>query len=367
MFFSNNKQEPKTNSISRRAWGIFWKLDVVLWLLTCILFVDESEYVIVERLGKIVAVYDQVEPERSDRGLHFKLPWPLEVARRFDRRTQLFDSPAREMFTRDRKNLTVGSYLCWRIAETKGKPSDDLLQRPVVRFYRTLGNVTTAEARLDSRVRSILSAEIGRRELGELLLSGDSESPPAEGEPLRNLSAKLLSLSKKRENEKSELSERDGIEIIEAGIKRLNLPEGNLFSVYERMRKEREKIAQYYRSAGEAERTVIESRARRHSEELLARAEADARRIKGEGEATALGIRNAAYAKDPDFFQILRTLEAYRKILGTKTTLILSTSSPLFKMLTEGIPGDVGPTTTNEAPVAPPKREKAPEPREGAL
>jgi len=311
-------------------------MDLVLWLLTGILFVDETECVIVERFGKIVAVYDQSDSTRSDRGLHFKFPWPIDVARRFDRRVQLFDSPAREMFTRDRKNLTVGSYLCWRIAEEE-TPSKDLLQRPVVRFYRSLGNITTAESRLESRVRSILSAEIGRRELGELLVNRDSEAPPAEGEPLGELSKKLLTLTRQRENETESMAIRDGIEIVDAGIKRLNLPEGNLFSVYERMRKEREKIAQYYRSAGEAERTVIESRARRHSEELLARAEAEARRIKGEGEAAAIGIRNSAYAKDPEFFQLLRTLEAYRKILGTQTTLILSTSSPLFRLLTEGV------------------------------
>lgn len=73
-------------------------------------------------------------------------------------------------------------------------------------------------------------------------MSGDSESPPTASEPLRDLSEKLLTLSRKRENEKSDLAERDGIEIVNAGIKRLNLPEGNLFSVYERMRKEREKI-----------------------------------------------------------------------------------------------------------------------------
>lgn len=361
MLTSNTKTEARPNSFTRKAWGLFWKLDLVLWLLTCVLFVDETEYVIVERLGKIVAVYDQTSPAHSDRGLHFKLPWPFEVTRRFDRRTQLFDSPAREMFTRDRKNLTVGTYLCWRIAETSETPSSDLLERPVVKFYRTLGSVTTAEARLDSRVRSILSAEIGRRELGELLLSEDSESAPAEKVPLHDLSQKMLELSRKRENETEDLASRIGIQVVDAGIKRLNLPEGNLFSVYERMRKEREKIAQYYRSAGEAEKTVIESRARRHSEELLARAEADARRIKGEGEATALGIRNAAYEKDPDFFQILRTLEAYRKILGTKTTLILSTSSPLFKLLTEGVSTPSGRDAVHESP----KPSESPKTSEG--
>lgn len=361
MHSQRSLQQPRKSPFPRTVWGLTWKITVVLWLGTSLIFVDETEDVIIERLGKIAAVYDKASPQGNDRGLHFKFPWPLDIARRFDRRTQIFEPLAREMFTRDRKNLTVGSYLCWRIAETPLEKEGRLVDRPVVRFYRSLGDVKSAEQRLDSRLRSILSAEIGRRELSDLLLSEDSVSPPATPEPLRQLSQKILELVRRREHETLDLDDRDGIEIVDAGIRRLNLPEGNLFSVYERMRKEREKIAQYYRSVGEAEKTVIESRARRQSEELLARAEADARRIKGQGEATALGIRNAAYLKDPEFFQFLRTLDAYRKILSNRTSLILSTSSPLFKLLTEGIVNaPQGPSREPMIPTKPPKEESLP-------
>ena len=78
---------------------------------TSVVFVDETEFVLVETLGRISAVYDQTDPESGDRGLHFKLPWPIATVRSFDRRQQLFDPPGREMFTRDRKNVTVSSYL----------------------------------------------------------------------------------------------------------------------------------------------------------------------------------------------------------------------------------------------------------------
>src|SRR4051812_26038198 len=60
---------------------------------TCVLFVGEPESVIVERFGNIVHVYDR----DGDRGAHLKLPWPIDLVRRFDRRTQQFDPPAREM------------------------------------------------------------------------------------------------------------------------------------------------------------------------------------------------------------------------------------------------------------------------------
>ena len=82
-------------------------------------------------------------------------------------------------------------------------------------------------------------------------------------------------------------TERLGIELVDLRIKRINLPEGNRQAVYERMRTERERIAERYRSAGLAEKARIESQARRQSDELLARADADAERIRGEGEAEA--------------------------------------------------------------------------------
>lgn len=324
---------------------------LLVWLATSLFIVDETEDCIVERLGKIVAVYDQVSPERSDRGLHLKFPWPIETVRRFDRRLQVFDPPAREMFTRDRKNLTVGSFVTWRIA-TETAPSSDLLQRPVVKFYRGLGSVAAAEARIDTRVRSIVSSEIGSIELSRILAAQDSESPPQAANPIEELAAKVLKLAGQRPDEPESLQQKLGVELVDYGVKRLNLPEANLFAVYERMRKEREKIAQYYRSAGEAEKTVIESRARRRSEELMALAQADAARIRGSGEARALEIRNQAYALDPELFQFLRTLETYRKILNQKSTLILSASSPLFKLLMEGVP------TVKSTNASPPEKAK---------
>ena len=87
-----------------RTWRVLSQVVVVLLLILVVcgsvVFVDETELVVVERFGVITAVYDQVSSASSDRGLHFKLPWPIETVRRFDRRLQLFDPRGREMFTR---------------------------------------------------------------------------------------------------------------------------------------------------------------------------------------------------------------------------------------------------------------------------
>jgi membrane protease subunit HflC len=104
------------------------------------------------------------------------------------------------------------------------------------------------------------------------------------------------------------------------------------------MRKERERIAQRYRSDGESEKVRIESEAQRLAETILARAQAEAEKIRGAGEAEALSIRNEAYARDPEFFETLRALEAYEKLLTRDTVVVLSASGRLFRLLTEGVP-----------------------------
>ena len=118
------------------------------------------------------------------------------------------------------------------------------------------------------------------------------------------------------------------------------------------MKSERRKIADRYRSAGLAENTVIKSYADRQYNEILARANADAERIRGKAEAEAITILNAAHAQDPEFYRVIRTLDSYRTILNERTTLVLSASSNLLKMLTEGIPEILpasGPRTSDPA------------------
>jgi membrane protease subunit HflC len=60
--------------------------------------------------------------------------------------------------------------------------------------------------------------------------------------------------------------------------------------------------------------------------------------MRGEGEAKAMEIFNAAHGKNPAFYQLLKTLETYRSILDEQTTIVLSADSPLLKLLSHGLP-----------------------------
>lgn len=360
---------PVLPQIIRFLWKPVVAAFVVSLLWSSLVMVDETEYVLVERLGEIVEVYDRP----TDRGLHFKLPWPVDLVRRFDRRVQLYDPPGREIFTRDRKNVIVDACLCWRIASSDAsaartgkaaKKTDEAATddspgagpdgRPVVQFFRSLGSAQIAETRLDSRLRSILSTQLGQVELSELLHVEDSESGPKTSAPgpLQELASRIHEALVRRSDEDESLASRLGIEIIDVQIKRLNLPTGNQQAVFERMKSERRKIADRYRSAGMAENQRIRSRADRQYSDLLAHARADAERIQGAAEAEAIATLNSAHATDPEFYRVLRTLDTYRKILTERTTLVLSASSPMLRMLTEGI--ELPSASQETAPVAPP-------------
>jgi membrane protease subunit HflC len=359
---------PENSIAGRIRRRVLWLVAIgVLALVVCtsVVFVDESEFVIVETLGRIVAVYDRVGPTNNDRGLHFKLPWPIATVRRFDRRQQLFDPPGREIFTRDKKNITVSSYLCWRIADPPATETP-LAERPVVKFFRGLGTIETAEARLEARVRSALEVEFGRVELTDLLRVETPEGGPAGQSRLAEV-ASLALHNLQHQPDKESLRDRLGVELVDLRIRRVNLPEGNRMAVYERMRTERERIAERYRSAGLAEKARIESQARLQSDELLARAEAEAERTRGRGEAEAIQILNQAHARDPEFYEFQRTLATYSKVLSDRTTLVLSSGSRLFKLLTEGVPDPVGKGERRDVPPEKPPKTAVKIPPGGAL
>ena len=125
---NSNKTEDRANvntPLTHRLAKLLLAVVAMLLAGSTVVMVDEAEYVIVERLGHIVAVYDRSE----DRGLHFKLPWPIDAIRRFDRRVQLFDPPGREIFTRDKKNITIDTYVCWKIAEPDSADGGDSAER----------------------------------------------------------------------------------------------------------------------------------------------------------------------------------------------------------------------------------------------
>ncbi len=270
--------------------------------------VDESEYAVVLRFGRVVAEID--EP-----GLQAKLPAPIDQVRRFDKRVLYQGVAQTEFLSADKKNVLVSSYLTWRI------------QSPRL-FLEALGTRTAAESRLSTLVKSSLGGALGNQPFSDFIPEDPDDASPAASEQ------NLTSLEDVVFDGVSGVAASDyGIEIVSFGVSRFIFPQQNLLAVFSRMRSERERIASAYRSEGAAEARKILANAERERREILADAEAEVEILRGESEAKAAGIYAEAYATDPDFYAFLRKLETYEQIIDEQTTVIVPADSGLLDLL----------------------------------
>jgi membrane protease subunit HflC len=268
------------------------------------LTVKETEFVLVTQFGRPLYTI-------GNAGLHVKSP--LQNATYFDRRLRIYNPRPSEFLTRDKKNIVVDTYVAWKIQDPD-------------RFLQSVGDPVAAEMRLHDIVWSGLSAVLGSHDLDALVsASGKVESS--------DLMDRLAGLTDRA------ALDQYGIEVIDVRIKRLNLPEQNKQSVYARMRAERERIARQYRAEGEEQALSIRADADRQKAEILSVSYKEAEKIRGQGDAESTRIYGQAYSKNPRFYKLLRTLEAYKKVLDDKTTAVLSSDSELLKVLTHGETG----------------------------
>lgn len=276
--------------------------------LRCVVIVDETQYVLVTEFGRLAAVHGD---GLGEAGLHLKLPW--QSAEAIDRRLQVFDPPPREMITGDKRNLEVASYVVWRVSDP-------------ARFLRSAATLEAAEARLNERVAAALSNAIGRRELASLASTDEKawQLDALNGEVLAAVTPAA--------------SQELGVEVVDVRLRRFNYPVEVRPAVFDLIRSERKQVAETLRAEGEAEYRKLTSRADRKRDEVLAQADAEAERIRGQGEAESTRLYNTAHARDPRFYEFVRTLETYRALLDDKATVVLSSSSPLLKLLTQGPP-----------------------------
>ena len=124
-----------------------------------------------------------------------------------------------------------------------------------------------------------------------------------------------------------------GIEVLDVRIRRVDLPNENEESIYARMDAERKRQANKFRSEGEEEAQKIRATTDKEKTIILADAYKEAERVRGEGDAKALDVYARSYSADPKFYEFVRTLDAYKKIVDDKTTLVLPSNSRLFKLL----------------------------------
>jgi modulator of FtsH protease HflC len=265
---------------------------LLLALAACFYQVREWERVLLFRLGEIRLA--DVPP-----GLHFKVPLLNRVVK-YDGRIQTLDRGPVRYQTSELKNVVVDAFVKWRI--------DD----PVA-YYVAVGAGNVNE-RLAQIINDLSRNEFGKRTVQDAV-TGDR----------RAITEALRTRAQER-------AAAFGVAIVDVRIKRVDLPLEVSASVYRRMEAERKRVAADLRARGEEAGERIRADADRERTVLIAQAEQEAQTTRGRGDAQATAIYAQAYGRDAEFFRFYRSLEAYRRALGSgQDVLVLDPDSDFFR------------------------------------
>jgi len=260
--------------------------------------------VVITREGeqKIVLLFGSPVSVQTEPGLSLRMPFVSNVIS-FDRRFLYFNSEPQQMQTRDAERPVVDHYVVWRIAD------------PLKFFASFPSGMSQAEAQIDRVTRSDLRDVVGTKTLAEVVTTEREQV-------MRAITAQSA----------ASLAEF-GIEVRDVRINRTELPSGTEENVYARMRSQREQLARKYRAEGDQEGRRIRAEADRDARVTVADAQRDADVLRGEGEAESARIYAEAHSIAPEFYGFVRRLDAYKKTIGEKTTLVVPPSNDFFELL----------------------------------
>ncbi len=308
---------------------------------TCVMIVPEYEQVVLTEFGKPVG------EARTDPGLYFVMPWYQR--HRFSRRLLRWDGERSEIPTADKRFIWVDTTARWKIINP-------------LKFLVSVGDYSGAQTRLDdvidSGVRSVISGndliEAVRTDLDLVQLPGAATVQTAQARIEKGrkvLQDKILKIASRT------TVKEYGIELVDVRVKRINYIEDVQKSIFNRMIAERNKVAAQYRSEGKGKAAEILGRMEKQLKQIRSGAYREAKEIEGEADAEATKIYAEAYGQDAEFYAFMQSLETWSNVIGfrrrkgTKTSLILSTDTEIFRYLKAAGTGEAkaGASTSNNA------------------
>lgn len=265
--------------------------------------VQENEYACLVRFSKIIDT-------KSSPGLYIKTPF-VDSIRTFPKAIMYYDISPSEVLTKDKQNMTVDSYVLWRIVEP-------------LKFFQSLGSVNVAEERLDTLTYNAFKNIMGTLAQQEII---NVKNESKRNDIYEGITSNVDGLAKNY-----------GIEVVDVKIKRFDLPEANEQAVYGRMISERNQIAEKYTADGEYEASIIRNNVDKQVNIIVSNAKAKAAKIEAEGEQEYMKLLAQTYNTDDkrEFYEYMLSLDALKaSINGSNKTVILGRDSLLAKLLTK--------------------------------
>ena len=258
--------------------------------------VAQDRIAIVVRFGKPIATV-------SKPGLYVKAPL-IDAVVSYDKHLLSLQPPLDQIILGDQKRIEITTISRFRISDA-------------LRFYQSVGAEDQARVNLAQIVSSAVRKDLGKATLPSLL------------------TAERDRISEEIRNEVAQESSELGVEVTDVRILRAELPAETSQAIYDRMTSERVREAKELRAQGFEVAQQIRSKADREKEILLSNALRDSQTVRGVADAESNQIVVAAFRRDPEFYDLYRTLQVYRAALTQGgPTLVLSPSSELLRYFT---------------------------------
>tara|TARA_A100001015_G_scaffold244468_1_gene279968 strand:- start:2173 stop:3039 length:867 start_codon:yes stop_codon:yes gene_type:complete len=267
-------------------------------IINSVFIVNDKEHAIVFQFGEAIN-------SNVNKGLNFKIPI-IQNVKKYDARLQTLDEEPDRILTVESKYLLVDSFVKYKITN-------------VLTFYRANnGSFNSLNSLLAQRTEFELKNQFGKRTVTELVSGERDELMNTMRSGLNDVVSDL------------------GIEIIDFRVKRIDLPSNLSNAVYERMRTERNRLAEELRSEGKEIAREIRAIADKDKVVILAEAYKTAEQIRGEGDAEATGIYANSFSQDPEFYEFTRSMKAYSETFQEKSdVMLIDSDSDFFKYLNQ--------------------------------
>ena len=276
--------------------------------------IDEGNQLVVTRFGSIVNTH-------TDAGLHIKVPF-LDKITTYPKLVLSLDGDAQRIPTKENQFIIVDTTSRWRISNPE-------------KFYQSFTSLNNAYNKLSDIIDSSCRTVITQNRLSEIVRSSniinesvDSESSETNTEDTQELND-LLTESNANETvtkgrselcrlmtvEANKLVPEYGIDLIDIVPRQIKYSDELTESVYNRMIKDRNQVAQAYRSLGEGKKAEWLGKLESDKRTIASEAYRKSEEIKGNADAEAAAIYAAAYNKDPEFYAFWKSMESYKNNL----------------------------------------------------
>jgi len=242
-------------------------------------------------------------------GLHLRLPLPIQEIAKYDIRERCFEGNTgnlEETMTKDEKNVIVGIYTIYSIKDLR-------------QFKNAAKSLEAAEEYLSNRMRTVKGAVIGQFRFDQMINTDPKKMKLNEIEQ-----AMFKQIA-------PDVKARYGLQVVKVGIRTISVPSKISTAIAERMKKERETAASIDKQKGKVEAEKIKTDANQKKREEITKAEAQAKKLMAEGDADA-AREYAVFSQNPELAAFLRKLDSLKRIVKTKTTLVLGTDSAPFDL-----------------------------------